>query len=149
MGVKAAEEEAAAKEAAAAKAAEEAAAAKAAEEARIVTQKKEMAKALSESINKMEGAIELRESLDKAESRIVDCKVTKGLKGLGMKLKKEVVSYSIEAFNDMPEGVPNPALNADPPIEVGDRVLAINGVKVSTSTEIVGEVAKVEAGTVF
>ena len=68
-----------------------------------------------------------------------------------MKLKKggNEVSYSIEAFSDMLEGVPNPALNADPPIEVGDRILAINGVKVSTQNEIVQEIGKVDAGTVL
>ena len=82
-------------------------------------------------------------------SNVVDCKVTKGLQGLGIRLQKQEVGYSVEAFNDMPEGIPNPTLNADPPIEVGDRIVAINNVKVSTSSEIAGEVRKVEAGTVF
>ena len=63
--------------------------------------------------------------------------------------KGEQVSYRIKAFIDMPEGVPHPALNADTPIEVGDRIVAINNVKGSTSNDTAGEVGKVKTCTVF
>eukprot|EP00656_Telonema_subtile_P036443 TRINITY_DN4042_c0_g1_i11.p1 TRINITY_DN4042_c0_g1~~TRINITY_DN4042_c0_g1_i11.p1 ORF type:complete len:797 (+),score=107.86 TRINITY_DN4042_c0_g1_i11:132-2522(+) len=73
------------------------------------------------------------DNVSKAESSeagdlVFDVEVQKGLYGLGIAFSLNTSKITITSFKAMPSGVENPALVTMPPLEVGDRIVAVNGV---------------------
>jgi hypothetical protein len=64
--------------------------------------------------------------------------VLKGAHGIGLDISKTSDGRTIvQRFKDMPDNAPNPALACDPPIAVGDLIVAVNDVACATFMDVV------------
>lgn len=75
----------------------------------------------------------------------VDCVLTKGEFGVGLLLelrKGEFGAGTVMGFSEMPNGAPNPAKTAIPPVKIGDQVKSVNGVECNSANDMTEEVNK-------
>ena len=107
--------------------------------------RKQKAKGLAAQLNELANnrATQVEEDNEAAFGiEIVLCTVKKGSHGLGMALETAEDSFVVAAFNEMPQGVPNPGELAKPPIMLGDRIVAVDGVPCPTAEELSAQIQK-------
>lgn len=64
--------------------------------------------------------------------------VIKGPHGIGLDISKGIDGRTVvKQFKELPPGVPNPAMNCNPPIRPGDVITEVNGVVCHTFMEAV------------
>ena len=107
--------------------------------------RKQKAQGLAAQLNELadERATQVEEDNEAAFGiEIVLCTVKKGSHGLGMALETADDSFVVAAFNEMPQGVPNPGELAKPPIMLGDRIVAVDGVPCPTAEALGAQIQK-------
>ena len=75
--------------------------------------------------------------------------ITKGLHGLGIELGVRQSTFRVKDFVAMPDGITNPGKTAKPALRVNDRILAVDGVPVSTPESFSTQVTQAQAQVVF